>query len=342
MLEHITRCVFVFLFSSSPLMADPSLYGHWVDSIDDSAWQMKASFDSTGVFVVSRQTRKPISPSITIWYAGGWKTEKQTLFYLATKTGMTLNGRPILNKPLAKDHLRSMSYQIKGGILALEKFFVWDTPAALRRASKGERQSFKIRSETHKIPFITRKSGAGAPDIRAAFYATLLRVISNEHTTRASRNEGNVVLDPFCGCATTLVAADRLQRQWVGIDLSTKAGDLVRERIEADQGHLFKDIQVRNDIPKRTDLGPPLTAAQKRKHKTTLYGLQTGLCNGCNQHFRVENFHMDHIVARARGGTDHSWNFQLLCGHCNSLKGKKTQAEFASIISEKRKDFSWL
>ena len=107
---------------------------------------------------------------------------------------------------------------------------------------------------------------------------------------RVSSNEGDVVLDPFCGCATTLVAADRLQRQWVGIDLSEKAGELVIDRIKTDQGGLFEEIHVRGNIPKRTDLGPPLTAAEKREHKTTLYGLQTGLCNGCNEHFRIENF----------------------------------------------------
>ena len=160
---------------------------------------------------------------------------------------------------------------------------------------------------------------------------------------RASSNEGDVVLDPFCGCATTLVAADRLRRQWVGIDLSAKAGDLVRERITADQGELFKDIEIRDDIPRRTDLGPPLTAAERREYKRVLYGLQVGRCNGCNIHFeRLEDFHMDHIVARARGGTDHKWNFQLLCGHCNSVKGTKTQQEFATIVSEKRTDYSWM
>jgi len=160
---------------------------------------------------------------------------------------------------------------------------------------------------------------------------------------RASSNEGDVVLDPFCGCATTLVAADRLGREWVGIDLSPKAGELVRERIEADQGHLFRDLHVRTDPPQRTDLGPPLKTAEKREYKRILYGLQVGRCNGCNTHFeRLEHFHMDHIVARARGGTDHKHNFQLLCGHCNSIKGTKTQAEFAAIISQKRKDFSWM
>ena len=159
---------------------------------------------------------------------------------------------------------------------------------------------------------------------------------------RASSNPGDVALDPFCGCATALVAANRLNRQWVGIDLSTKAGELVVDRIKDSEG-LFGDIQVREDIPKRTDLGPPLKAQERGEYKRVLYGLQVGRCNGCNTHFeRLEDFHMDHIVARAKGGTDHDFNFQLLCGHCNSVKGKKTQAEFAAIISEKRKDFSWL
>ena len=163
-----------------------------------------------------------------------------------------------------------------------------------------------------------------------------------ERIIQASTDPDDVVLDPFCGCATTLVAANRLERQWVGIDLSAKAGELVVDRIKDSEG-LFGDIQVREDIPQRTDLGPPLTTQERREYKRVLYGLQVGRCNGCNTHFeRLEDFHMDHIVARARGGTDHDFNFQLLCGHCNSVKGKKTQAEFAAIISQKRKDFSWM
>ena len=65
---------------------------------------------------------------------------------------------------------------------------------------------------------------------------------------KASSNHGDVVLDPFCGCATALVAANRLERQWVGIDLSPKAGDLVVERIRWDE-KLFGDIQVRTRQP---------------------------------------------------------------------------------------------
>ena len=92
---------------------------------------------------------------------------------------------------------------------------------------------------------------------------------------KASSNKGDVVFDPFCGCATTLVAADRLQREWIGIDISEKAAELVVERIKADQG-LFGEIIARTDIPKRTDLGniPRYNAPQ---NKTLLYGEQEWL-----------------------------------------------------------------
>ena len=49
---------------------------------------------------------------------------------------------------------------------------------------------------------------------------------------KASSNEGDLVLDPFCGCATTCIASEKLGRQWVGIDISVKAYDLVRERLK--------------------------------------------------------------------------------------------------------------
>ena len=48
-----------------------------------------------------------------------------------------------------------------------------------------------------------------------------------ERIIKASSDEGDMVLDPFCGCATACVAAERLNRQWVGIDLSSMALKLV-------------------------------------------------------------------------------------------------------------------
>ena len=62
---------------------------------------------------------------------------------------------------------------------------------------------------------------------------------------KASSHEDDMVLDPFCGCATACVAAERLDRQWVGIDIAEKAVNLVQSRIrkEIDLFHNFTPIQ---------------------------------------------------------------------------------------------------
>ena len=148
-------------------------------------------------------------------------------------------------------------------------------------------------------------------------YPTQKPIALLERIIKASSNRGDVVFDPFCGCATTLVAADRLQRRWVGIDISPKGAELVVTRIEDDQG-LFQEIIARDDYPQRTDMRdiPPA-----RTHKHTLYGLQEGVCGGCEIFFPFRNMTIDHKIPRSRGGTDHFENLWLLCGACNSMKG---------------------
>ena len=54
----------------------------------------------------------------------------------------------------------------------------------------------------------------------------------------ASSNPGDLVLDPFCGCATACVAAELLDRRWVGIDLSEKAAELVDYRLRERLGFI--------------------------------------------------------------------------------------------------------
>ena len=155
-----------------------------------------------------------------------------------------------------------------------------------------------------------------------------------ERVIRASTNEGDMVLDPFCGCATALVAADRLQRQWAGIDLSPLAVTLVNERIAGDRtvtkdervigGGLFRATAL-TDPPKRTDLG---NLPNYRTHRHRLYGEQEGVCAGCDTHFPFRVMDVDHMLPRVKGGTDHPDNLQLLCSGCNRSKGGKTMAEW--------------
>ena len=83
-----------------------------------------------------------------------------------------------------------------------------------------------------------------------------------EKIIKASSKENDVVLDPFCGCATTCIASEKLNRKWIGIDISIKAYDLVRERLTEEVEGKF-DFQDKNgngikvhfstDSPKRTD-----------------------------------------------------------------------------------------
>ena len=137
------------------------------------------------------------------------------------------------------------------------------------------------------------------------------------------------MLDPFCGCATALIAAEKLERQWIGIDLSPVARTLVQRRMAKELGFDSLGVIYRDDTPIRTDQGklPPY-----KTHKHTLFGKQEGHCAGCKHDFPFRNFTVDHIVSQSKGGTDHIDNLQLLCNACNSMKGTKTQEEFLAAL----------
>ena len=158
-----------------------------------------------------------------------------------------------------------------------------------------------------------------------------------ERIIKASTNEGDVVLDPFCGCATACVAADKLGRKWVGIDLSPKAIELVNQRLQQAPplgiGSLFHHgyVTARTDIPRRTDIDAPIPY---RQNKHVLFGQQEGVCNGCGVMFPFRNFTVDHMVPQSRGGTDHLDNLQLLCGACNSVKGDRPQEHLIARLKE--------
>ena len=140
-----------------------------------------------------------------------------------------------------------------------------------------------------------------------------------------------LALDPFCGCATTCVAAEKLGRDWIGIDLSEKAYDLVVQRLAGEVTVGSEEhprlttwhVTKRTDIPTRTD--QPIH--RSRNIKAILYGQQAGNCNGCLEHFQLRNLTIDHIVPRSIGGPDADESLQLLCGACNSVKGNRLTQE---------------
>ncbi len=212
----------------------------------------------------------------------------------------------------------------------------WDKNGTERKSYMKEGRP----TEIFRIPFVqgTAKEKTGYPTQKPI--ALLERIIS------ASSNKGDLVLDPFCGCATTCVAAERLNREWIGIDVAEEAARQVRNRLteETKAGKLSYQKEIRDKIPQvyhrlfrdpsqrpmRTDILQKRSANIKR----ILFGLQEGKCNLCENKFDIQNFHVDHIVAKAKGGLDVDSNLQLLCGHCNSVKGKGTMQRARDRLRE--------
>ena len=162
-----------------------------------------------------------------------------------------------------------------------------------------------------------------------------------ERIIKASSNEGDIVLDPFCGCATTLVAAEQLKRKWIGADIWDKAHDVVIERLKKDgdiKNNLFeqKSIIYTKELPERTDEGEEAAPNQQVRERVkeppnpyksrqamyefllTQYGSK---CQGCDREFNDSRYlELDHNTPKSSGGLNHISNRILLCGPCNKLK----------------------
>lgn len=86
----------------------------------------------------------------------------------------------------------------------------------------------------------------GNKDLERVGYPTQKPIKLLERIIKASSNEGDLVLDPFCGSSTTLIAAAKLKRNWVGIDVSHSARGLLDFRLHKEG---IKDKYVLHGIP---------------------------------------------------------------------------------------------
>ena len=170
-----------------------------------------------------------------------------------------------------------------------------------------------------------------------------------ERIIKASSNPGDLVLDPFAGCATTAVAAERLAlaenqgaRRWIAIDVNAEAETVIRDRLKREVNKNMdwnKDVHVSSDPPKRTDDGEPAAAEltlvslkpkaprmTKRELRERL-ALEDGeICQGCGfkpPTGRLEYLDADHKMPKSLGGSDAIRNRVLLCSPCNGVKSNK-------------------
>ena len=93
-----------------------------------------------------------------------------------------------------------------------------------------------------------------------------------ERIIRASSNEGDLVLDPFCGCGTTIAVAERLHRRWIGIDITHLAMTLMRHRLQNAFGPNLSPYVVEG-VPKDVDSAQLLAMQDRYKFEWWALGL---------------------------------------------------------------------
>ena len=150
-----------------------------------------------------------------------------------------------LGKNPSKDYIKKM--------MAEGRAFITKTGKYRKKQYIDEMKGMAIRDFWDDIDPINSQSK------EKTGYPTQKPLALLERIIQSSSNEGDVILDPFCGCATTCVASEKLKRQWIGVDISIKAYDLVRERLKnevANPENIFdyeKDLNFSAKPPKRTD-----------------------------------------------------------------------------------------
>ena len=98
-----------------------------------------------------------------------------------------------------------------------------------------------------------------------------------ERIVNASSNPGDVVLDPFCGCGTAVVAAEKLGRKWIGIDITFIAIDLMLNRLAKNFGlKRKKDYDVIGD-PKDEYSARKLFEESPKQFEIWAVGLVSGV-----------------------------------------------------------------
>lgn len=102
----------------------------------------------------------------------------------------------------------------------------------------GKKKLYRYYEDAGKVPYdwwidIPKMTGRTAASVTGEYlgYPTQKPEALLERIIKASSNEGNVVLDPFCGCGTAIAVAQKLNRRWIGIDITPLAINLIRHRL---------------------------------------------------------------------------------------------------------------
>jgi len=135
--------------------------------------------------------------------------------------------QPLVEQLVGKERAQQMSVQEKLDLLDSAGYIVWPARGRVPRYKR-----YLEMSEGNPIQdVITDIQPIGAHARERLGYPTQKPIALLERIIQASSNEGDIVLDPFCGCGTAIVAAQKLNRRWIGIDITHLAIALIKYRL---------------------------------------------------------------------------------------------------------------
>ena len=130
-------------------------------------------------------------------------------------------------------------YYTRGKAFTFNKRYLPHKPEYIARFRKTDSEGRRYRDDRpgNRVQYLDETEGVALTDVWSDVmsfqqhssaaelmgYATQKPLALLDRIIRASSNEGDVVFDPFCGCATTLEAAHRLKRRWIGCDIAIHA-----------------------------------------------------------------------------------------------------------------------
>jgi adenine specific DNA methylase Mod len=176
--------------------------------------------------------------------------------------------RPNLHYPYKASNGTTYQPHPNGWSCNLARMQLYDREGRLHFPSKAggalrlkmyadESQGERLQSLWEDIPPI------GAQAQERLGYPTQKPLALLERIIKASSNNGMTVLDPFCGCGTSVEAAEKLKRKWIGIDVTHYAITLIEERLKRANVET-KEYQV---IGRPTDLEGARDLARRDKHQ---------------------------------------------------------------------------
>ena len=175
-----------------------------------------------------------------------WNKKHDVILCYSKGKEITFNAYDVMDKR-DQEVLRRLSTGVASATMAADK-------------SKVADKTLKLPADVWDIPTINSmsKERMGYPTQKPE--ALLERII------KASSNEGDLILDAYCGCGTTVAVAERLKRNWIGIDITYQSISLILKRLEEQAGlEVINQIEI-NGIPK--DMESAISLANKKDDRT--------------------------------------------------------------------------